>query len=56
MKCPRCSGVFEIISEYYNFDEEALVRDRICTLCNSSLTETFYSDSRYKSDWIDFDA
>jgi len=53
MKCSRCKSVTEIVSEYYDFDEEVLIRDRYCTRCNSVLIEKFFSDDRYKSDWID---
>lgn len=53
MNCPRCSSQTEIINELYNFDEDYFSRDILCTFCNSVIIETFYSDSRYKSDWID---
>lgn len=53
MKCDRCNHITEVVSEYYDFDEKVLIRDILCTKCNSVLVEKFYSNSRYVSDWMD---
>lgn len=53
MTCQRCNARTEVITEYYDFVDECFVREDICSKCNSVLIETFYKDSRYKSDWID---
>lgn len=53
MKCSRCLAQTEVISEYYDFNEDMLVRDTVCTRCNSVLIEKFYRNDRYISDWID---
>lgn len=53
MKCSRCKKQTEVVSEYYDFESEVLIRDSICTWCKSVLIEKFYKDDRYVSDWID---
>lgn len=53
MNCPRCNCFTEIVSEYYNFDDNCLVRDSLCTKCNSVTVQKFFSDSSYRSEWID---
>jgi len=53
MKCSRCLSQTEVVSEYYDFNEDMLVRDTVCTRCNSVLIEKFYRNDRYISDWID---
>lgn len=53
MKCSRCYSDTEIVSEYYDFEDEVLVRDRYCSNCKSALIEKFYINNRYVSDWID---
>lgn len=53
MSCPRCNTQTEIVSEYFNYLDKCLVRDNLCTFCNSVTVESFYDDNHYKSDWID---
>lgn len=53
MKCSRCRKETEVVSEYYDFEDEVLIRDTLCTGCNSVLIEKFYKEDRYVSDWID---
>lgn len=53
MKCNRCSYPTEVVSEYYDFEEQVLIRDTLCTKCNSVLIEKFYRNSRFVSDWMD---
>jgi ribosomal protein S27AE len=53
MKCSRCYSETEVVSEYYDFEDEVLTRDRYCSTCNSVLIEKFYKNNRYVSDWID---
>lgn len=53
MKCPRCKSKREVVSEYYDFGKECMVRDEYCTYCKSVEIFKFYSDSRTKSEWID---
>jgi hypothetical protein len=53
MNCPRCNKVVEVISEYFDFSNECLVRDEYCSMCKSVVIEKFFSDSSYNSEWID---
>ncbi len=53
MNCPRCYNVSQIVSEYFLFEKECLVRDVYCSNCKSATIEKFYSDSSYSSEWID---
>ena len=53
MSCPRCNKKTEIVSEYFDFVNECLVRDSFCSNCTSATIEKFYSDSYYRSEWID---
>lgn len=53
MNCPRCEEKTQIVSEYFNYNEESLVRDNMCTTCASVVIEHFYKNGNYKSDWID---
>lgn len=53
MICPRCEAKAQFITEYFNFTEQYLVRDHLCTTCGSAITEHFHNDGTYKSDWID---
>lgn len=52
MNCPRCDSKLEMVSEYYDFKESCLLRDCLCTNCNSVEIKKFYSDGSYKSEWI----
>jgi RNase P subunit RPR2 len=53
MKCPRCLYKTEVVSEYYDYNIQVLVRDTYCSNCKSVLIEKFYENKRYNSDWID---
>lgn len=53
MNCPRCDCKIEIVSEYFDFLAHCLVRDYICSKCNSAIIEKFFNDSSFKSEWID---
>ena len=46
MKCPRCLYKTEVISEYYDYNIQVLVRDTYCTNCKSVLIEKFYEDKK----------
>lgn len=54
MNCPRCEGKCSVISEYYNFEINTLTRDMFCSNCKSGITENFYENGKYSSEWIDF--
>lgn len=53
MNCPRCDNHLEIVSEYFDFSKQHLIRDSYCSKCKSVMIEKFYTDSSYVSEWID---
>ena len=53
LKCPRCNHKTEIVSEYYDFKLDCLIRDSYCGNCKSVTVFKYYSDSSYSSEWID---
>lgn len=52
MNCPRCQGKTEIVSEYFDFADDCLVRDSYCSRCKSAIIQKFYSDSSYSTEWV----
>lgn len=56
MTCPRCNNSLAEVSEYYNFEQKIMNRDLYCSFCKAGLTETFYENGKYSSEWIDFNA
>jgi hypothetical protein len=54
MTCSRCNYILTVVSEYYDFDDNIYFRDMYCIKCTSGLTEKFYENGKYSSEWIDF--